>query len=203
MFVKPLPDETRVLEQLRCGDEASFNQIYRHYSPYIYKRVLLLLHSPQLAEDVTQEIFMKVWQDRFTMAEIRSLTSYLLVVARNHTLNVLKKASRTREGMGEIIHHFDTTSHSTEYEVLNNEYSSFIQRKLSELPPRSREIFVMCREQSRSYSEVAETLGISRDAVKSRMVHVMKIMRSSVKKEIGLSLLILINCHHLVYCCHT
>ena len=88
--------------------------------------------------------------------------------------------------MSEIIRHFDVARNTTEDDVLSNEYLAFIRKKLDELPPRSREIFRMCREQSKSYEEVAAALGITRDAVKSRMMHAMKTLKNSVEREIGL-----------------
>ncbi len=149
-----------------------------------------LIHSPELSEDICQEIFLKIWESREKLSDIRSFRAYLFITARNHTFNVLKKAARSDAGMSEIIRHFDTSRNSTEEDVQNNEYLDFIRRKLEELPPRSREIFRMCREQSKSYDEVAAELGITRDAVKSRMVHAMKVLKSSVENEIGLPLAI-------------
>lgn len=186
MFDKVLDGETVILQQLQAGDGEAFSAIYRHYYSSVHAQVLHLIHSPELAEDITQEIFLKIWENRQKLPDIRSFKSYLFITARNHSLNALKSAARSEAGMSEIIRHFDIARNTTEDDVLSNEYLAFIQRKLDELPPRSREIFRMCREQSKSYDEVAAALGITRDAVKSRMMHAMKTLKNSVEKEIGL-----------------
>lgn len=186
MFNRALDDEILILQRLQAGDEEAFSAIYRHYYPAVHAQVQHLLHSPEMSEDISQEIFLKIWETREKLPDIKSFKSYLFITARNHTINALKKAARSNAGISEIIRHFGITNNSTEDHIQNNEYREFIIRKLEELPPRSREIFRMCREQSKSYDEVAAELGITRDAVKSRMVHAMKMLKNSVKKEIGL-----------------
>jgi RNA polymerase sigma-70 factor (family 1) len=186
MFIEPLVDEDEILMRLQTGDEHSFNLVYQHYFSFVCACVIRLIHSPQLAEDVTQDIFIKVWEKRSGLAEIKSFRPWLFIMARNHSINVLKKAARCEEGMGEIIRHFHRSPEAANDEILNNEYAKFIQNKLNELPPRAREVFQLCREQSKTYSEVATALGITRDAVKSRMVHAMKHLRNSAEKEMGL-----------------
>ena len=185
MFIEPLDDEDRILQRLQTGDEHSFNLIYQHYFSFVCVKVARLIHSPQLAEDVAQEVFIKIWEARSGLAEIKSFRSYLFITARNHSINVLKKAARCEEGMGEIVRHFHTTPHPENDEIQNNEYVRFIRNKMDELPPRAKEIFVLCREQSKTYSQVAAALGITRDAVKSRMMYAMKLLRISAEKEMG------------------
>jgi RNA polymerase sigma-19 factor, ECF subfamily len=192
MNVNAVDNEEIVLKRLQAGDQNAFSDIYSHYYPSVHAQVLHLVHSPELSEDVTQEIFLKIWENRGKLPDIQSFKSYLFITARNHTLNVLKSAARSEAGMCEIIRHFEHFRNSTEEDVQHNEYLRFIQQKMDELPPRTREIFQLCREQSKSYNEVAASLGISRDAVKSRMVHAMKILRDSAEREMGLPLVVLL-----------
>ena len=188
MYIKALEEEEVVIQRLQAGDEKSFALVYNHYYSSVQAQVLHILHSPEMTEDVTQEIFIRIWENREKLSEVRSFKSYLFITARNYTLNVLKSASRSEAAMGEIIRYLDKYRNTTQDQVQDNEYLRFINRQLEALPPRSREIFNMCRVQSKTYNEVAAELGISRDAVKSRMVHVMKTLRSSIEKETGLPL---------------
>jgi RNA polymerase sigma-70 factor (family 1) len=185
-------DEKTVLQKLQNGDKHSFAVMYNHYYSFVHARVLHLIHSTELAEDVTQEIFLKIWENREKLGAVQSFKSYLFITARNHTLNTLKSISRSENGLSEIVRYINTSHNSTEEEVLSNEYAKFIQQKLEELPPRTKEIFRLCREQSKTYNEVAAELGISRDAVKSRMMHAIKTLRDAAEKEIGLPLVVLL-----------
>ena len=188
----PPADETELVKRLSKGDESAFGLLYSHYYDDVKFKVLRMLRSPELSEDVTQEIFMKIWEARQQIVDIRSFRAYLLTTARNHSINVLKSAARRQEGMREILSHYNSTTKATEDAVQDNEYMKFLQRKLDELPVRTKEIFRLCREQSKSYKEVAEALGISRDAVKSRMVHAMKLLKQSAQNEMDLPVILLI-----------
>ncbi|WP_438871731.1 RNA polymerase sigma factor [Pedobacter panaciterrae] len=123
---------------------------------------------------------------------MQSLKAYLHIVARNHTLNSLKKAFRSEVAMSEIVNSFVEERNSTEDELLNKEYYDYLQKALAVLSPRSREVFKLCREQGKSYEEVATALGISRNAVKNHMVASMKILRTSVERDLGISLGVLL-----------
>lgn len=191
MFNTALDDEPEILQQLTGGDELAFARLYQHYYSSVHSTVQHILPSPQLVEDVTQEIFLKLWENRSKLGEIRTFRSYLFIITRNHALSVLKRAARTKAGLAELIRHSESGHNPTEDALISHEYLQFINRKLAELPPRSRQVFHMCREESKTYDEVAAALGISRDAVKSRMMHAIKFLRTSSQKELGLPLAVI------------
>lgn len=187
MYPSPLHNEQELLTQLAAGDEQAFGTIYRHYIFSVSQFLVKYLKSPQIAEDISQEVFVKIWENRIRMSQVDSFKAYLFVTARNHSLNVLKSASRAAPVMGEIVRHYQLQRSDTEDELLNKEYLQFLQRTIADLPPRSREVFRLCREQGKSYDEVAALLGISRNSVKNHMVHSMKQLKIAVEKELGIS----------------
>lgn len=179
--------ETVFLEQLIAGDAAGFNGIYNLYHQTIFNFVIKFVNSEPLAEDLTQEIFVKIWESRHRLREVKSFKAYLFVTARNHALNKLKAIFKSEIAIGEVIDNFIPLRSVTEEEILNKEYSFFLKSTLETLPDRTRSIFKLCREQGKSYEEVAADLQISRNAVKNHMVNAMKVLGASVKKELGIS----------------
>jgi len=141
-----------------------------------------------MAEDLTQEVFIKIWENRETLYNVQSFKNYLFVTSRNHTLNAMKKAFRSEAAMGVMISSFVSTRNTIEEDVIHGEYLEFLNSVLNSLPQRTRDIFKMCREQGKSYDEVATELGISRNAVKNHMVASIKALSLSVRKELGLPL---------------
>jgi RNA polymerase sigma factor (sigma-70 family) len=142
-----------------------------------------------MAEDLSQEIFLKIWEHRKTMAELDSFRAYLFITARNHTLSTLVKASRQESTLSEILSHYHQASAPpAEDRLLLDEYSAFLKKALDTVPPRARLVFQMCREQGMTYDQVARELGITRNSVRNHMVLSMKILRSAVSKELGISL---------------
>lgn len=183
--------EDELLSLLVKGDETAFRRLYNQYNRPLYSFVVKYVHSSPLAEDLVQEVFIKIWENHKQLEHVRSFKAYLFTTARNHTLNSLKKAFRSETAASEIINTFCSLRNGTEDHLLDKEYLSFLNKILNSLPPRSREIFCLCREQKKTYEEVAQTMGISRNAVKNHMVFSMKVLRTSAEKELGISLSIL------------
>ena len=180
------------MQQLIAGDENGFVGLYEIYNRSIFNFILKYVSSTPLAEDLTQEVFIKIWESRLNLIGVRSFKAYLFITARNHTLNSLKVVFRSQAAIGEVIAGFVDLRNDTEEDMLHKDYVVFLKKTLNELPARTREIFKLCREEEKSYDEVAKSLNISRNAVKNHMVHSMKVLSSSVKKEFGISLTIII-----------
>ncbi|EHQ31203.1 RNA polymerase sigma factor [Mucilaginibacter paludis] len=184
--------DAELQELMVNGDYQAFTVIYSRYVNPLKQFLFKILKSTELTEDITQEVFIKVWANRAKLAQIKSFKAYLYIAARNHALDSLKAAFRSEVAMGEVIRSFIEQRDSTAENLLDKEYRLFLDRVLASLPERTREIFALCREQGKSYDEVADILGISRNAVKNHMVFSMKILSNSVKKELGISLSILL-----------
>ncbi|AOM76019.1 RNA polymerase sigma factor [Pedobacter steynii] len=178
--------------KLVAGDDSAFSELYERYSAQVYQYIKKFVHSTDLSEDLTQEIFIKIWQCKSKLGEVQSIRAYLFIMARNHTLNSLKKAMRSDVAMAEIVNSFVEERNETEEELLSKEYHEYLERELNALPARTREVFRFCRQQGKSYDEVAMELGISRNAVKNHMVASMKILGASAKRDLGVSLSVLL-----------
>jgi RNA polymerase sigma-70 factor (family 1) len=170
---------------MAAGHEAAFECIYQYYHPKIYSYILSLVKSPQLAEDLQQEVFLKIWEARDKLPEIKTFGPYLFSVARNHTINVLRSVTRSQIVLSEILRH--SAEPCAGDEILDRDYDRFIQKVLLSLPPRTREIYRKCKEQGRTYEEVARELGISGNAVKRHMINSIKVLREATTKDLGLS----------------
>ncbi len=184
--------ETILIDQLSTGDNLAFTKLYDHYYNAIYLFILKFVKFSQLAEDLTQEVFIKIWEDRVQLKEKESFSAWLFIVARNHTLNFLKKASRESVGMSQIVRNYQFEHNPIEEQMLDKEYHEKLREVLISLPDRTREVFRLCREEDRSYEEVTEILGISRNAVKKHMVRSNKVFKEKFKNKF-LSIVFLFN----------
>ncbi|RKR84026.1 RNA polymerase sigma-70 factor (ECF subfamily) [Mucilaginibacter gracilis] len=186
-LLSTLSDE-ELLPELIAGRAEAFSVLYERYNRNIYQFIYKYVHSAALADDLTQEVFIRLWNGRQQLSHVQSFKGYLLISARNHTLNSLKAALRSERAMGEVVRNFVAQRKTTDERLLENDYAAFLQRELSKLPERSREIFRLCRQEYRTYEEVALELGISKSAVKNHMVYTMKVLKASVEHELGVSL---------------
>ncbi|CAM4430037.1 RNA polymerase sigma-70 factor, ECF subfamily [Pedobacter westerhofensis] len=174
---------------IKCanGSDRAFAELYRRHASLVYRFILSFVKSAELADDLRQEVFIKVWENRLVLADVKSFKSYLFSISKNHTLNVLKRASTNATAMAYVLNNYQE-QHTPEDDLVSKEYLAYLNQVISEISPQSRAVFMLCRQQHKSYDEVAEILDISRNAVKKHMVKSMKILREAVKRDLDLPL---------------
>ncbi len=191
MQYKQQHNDSWLADRLANGDHDAFSEFYSGFYPVLYRYALKILKLEPLAQDVTTEIFLTLWQKRGELKPVQSLRAYLLTAVRNRSINVLKEQSRSQVAMNQLRHQFEQKSINSEECLLTKEYIAFIKTELENLPARARQVFNLCREEGRSYDEVASELGISRNAVKGHMVYSMKKLKTSAQKKLGISFVLL------------
>lgn len=188
-------NENGLVQKISAGDEQAFALLYEEYRQSLHAFIVKLVKSPDMAEDIAQEVFIKIWEHRHQLEQVQSFRAYLFITARNHTLNVLKRIAWEDAAKAEVTRHFRILRAATtdsEEAMLSKEYSQMLVTMLASLPNQSRKVFRLCREENKSYGEVASLLGISRNAVKKHMVRSMKFFRDSLGAEFIIILSILL-----------
>src|SRR5690606_25139600 len=181
-----------LLHRISKDDEDAFSELYRTYEPGMHHFFKRYVHADSLADDLCQELFIKLWANRRQLAGVREFRPYLHVIARNLALNALKRLAVSQHAMGELLRHYPIQQEVTEQTVMAREYRRLLDQVLSRLPRRSREIFALCREQGKSYDEAARVLGVSRNAIKNHMVSTLKVLKSFAEKQLGVTIALLI-----------
>ncbi|MNL15443.1 ECF RNA polymerase sigma factor SigL [compost metagenome] len=183
--------EIELLEKLKQQDPAAFAGLYDLYVRKIYAYALGILKSPALAEDVTQDTFVKLWEHAGAVHTDRSVQPFLFTITRNHCLNVIKQASRETWISDELFTHaLDQAENGLEY-TERKQTGEFIGKAIEQLPPQRRLIYDLCRNYGYSYKQAAEKLGIKDSTVNSQMVKALKTIREFMIRN-GALLLILI-----------
>jgi len=190
---KVLENEMELLQKAAAGEANAFARLYNHYRSLVYHFIARYAKSPQLTDDLTQEIFMKVWEKKESLTDLYAFKSYLFTLSKNHTLNYLKRAAVDNTAKSVILNNYTMTS-SLDEDVQAKDYLAYLQNILASLSPQSREVFRLCRQEFKSYDEAAEILGISRSAVKKHMVKSMKMLGDAVKRDLGIPLGIFLTC---------
>jgi RNA polymerase sigma-70 factor (family 1) len=185
-------NDTGLLQRLAADDPKAYTDIYEAYFPLLLQSATRFLKIKPAAEDVCNEVFLTLWQNRKQLPEIQSLQAYLLTSVRNRSINALKSIARSHAMAEEVKNTFPPHTIDAEAQLLNKEYVDFIKRGIQELPNRAKEVFTLCREEGCSYEEASARLGISRDAVKWHMVVSMKKLKTWAEKDLGISFSLLL-----------
>src|SRR6202012_1932690 len=117
----------------------------------LYAFLYKFLKNPDLTEDMTQEVFIKVWEGRMTLPQLGSVKSYLFTIGRNHVFNFLKRAGTDRNAKSLILKFYDTGGNSLENLLHARDYQRYLEEILAGLTPQSREVFRLCRQEGRTY----------------------------------------------------
>jgi RNA polymerase sigma-70 factor (ECF subfamily) len=174
MRALPEPSDSDLLQSMLAGDEAALAALYRRRQGSIYRFALQMSGSPALAEDVTQEVFLALMRDGTSYDAARGpLNWFLLGMARN--------LMRQRLGRERFYTSLEDNSneHPVESELQNlsnplddlshNETIESLRRAVLSLPPRYREVVVLCELQELSYAEAAGVLDCAIGTVRSRL----------------------------------
>ncbi|GGC47213.1 DNA-directed RNA polymerase sigma-70 factor [Parapedobacter defluvii] len=181
MAAKVLLDERTLLSKVAEGDQRAFRAIYDHYYDRILGYGLRLLKSDLLAEEMVQHAFLKIWTLEEKLTEIENLERYLITVARNHALDVLRRRKLTVRVNREISMDWSESHNETEEEILLNDTRRMLDEAIELLAPQQKRVYKLCRQQGLKYDEAAKELNLSPATVQSYM----KLALSTLRKHLA------------------
>lgn len=175
-------DEQCLEHRLRLSDKEAFETAFEAYYRQIYLLALRYLKSRALAEDVVQEVFLKLWTHRAGVMDSK-LQSYLVTITKNHILNVLRSDNRARKRILQCIAPADTHDVSSEEWLIETDKSAALYKAIENLPKRQRVITKLKIYRSLDNATVAAKLKISVNTVKAQYRIALQFLRSLQKKN--------------------
>lgn len=191
MAIKPLHNEKDLLQRIADGDDRAFAELFRAYHEPLAKYIFTLLESVQMCEEIVQDVFVKIWENRIELPEKDRFTSYMFILTRNYTLNCVRKIIRDRK-QGQL--YVDDVLHYTEGEEalkIDDGYQDVLNRAVAQLPPSQQKV-LMFRQQGLKTREIAEKMGISTDSVKKYQQWAASSVAKFIKSHAALSVLLMI-----------
>lgn len=170
--------ELELLERLKRQDSSAFSGLYKLHIKKVYAYVISIVKSPALAEDITHDTFVKLWENAENIHSDRSVQAYLFTLARNHSLNTIRRAARETWISEEIIANARTRMEDGLQFTQRRETGRYITEAIDLLPPQRRLIYDLCRNKGYSYKQAAEQLGIKDSTVNSQMVKALRTIKN-------------------------
>jgi RNA polymerase sigma-70 factor (family 1) len=190
--MKESKDIHDLLYQLSKNDEIAFRQIFRLFSNRVYSFSLRLTKCNTSAEEMVQEVFMKVWINRAKMQTVENFPSYLFIVTKNLILNSIKRNAIEEKAKAAFAMESVTNHSDTEEKVILDDYERILNETIDHLPPQQRLVYSMCHQEGLQYEEVAQRLKISRLTVKTHMHQALKTIKSQFSHIIQVVLLLIL-----------
>lgn len=159
-----LYSEEDLLIKVSAGDEDAFRHLFLKYHQQLGIHIFRITNSVDIAEEIVQDVFLKIWMSRETLVRVRNFKAYLFVISKNHTLNCLRKLSRERihkkeweDGSVKIL-----TSESDSFNI----YYCLLDEAIDQLPPQQQKVYLLSRHERLRYAEIANRLNLSCETVK-------------------------------------
>lgn len=160
-------DISTTVQNLISGSKSAFTDIFYAYHKKIYLFCRKYFFNQEDAEEVVQDVFLKLWQRRKNIDPEQNFQSYLYAIAKNSVYDSLKK--KVKQQMQYYDTSFDEAVNETENLVLFRELQKNFDEALTTLPDKRREIFYMSRKEGLSNKEIAEKMGISLKTVETHI----------------------------------
>lgn len=163
-------NESSLLSQLKAGDRAAFFTVYNKFMKKLYRYSLRFVHSEDIAEEVVQTAFIRLWEYRHNIDVEKPLDAYLYVITRNAALDFLRKAAVDEKMKKEIWLNYSPIAGNPEADFVYSQYKAIAEKAIVQLSPVRKKVFNMRYTEEMSYDEIARQLNISKNTVKTHLL---------------------------------
>ena len=171
------------VECLKKDDFVAFDALFRKYSKKLYAFSLSITRDSFAAEEITQLVFLKVWEKRTLIDQHLSFKSFLFSITYNETISWLRKEKSEKRRISEFIQASGTLTNETEQSIVFRDIVGIAAQLIDELPEKRKQIFILSREQGFSNKEIALKLGVSVKTVENQMTAALKYLREKLGKH--------------------
>lgn len=177
-------------------DESAFCELYALYKNRLMFFAMKFLKSKEFAEDVFQDAFTSVWQNRRFLNPDSPFAPYVYTIVKNRILNLLAGIEKEQQLKNIILSGSVDVTNDTEDKILDDDLNQLLEKALLDLTSQQRRIFDMSRKEMKSHKEIAEELNISVYTVQQHISASLKVIRSYLVKYSGTyaDLLVLLFC---------
>ena len=173
------PDDTKLMERCNNGDRQAFEMLLARYEKPVFNAAYRMLHSPDDARDVTQTVFLKVFEHLDQYDPKYRFFSWIYRITLNESINWLKKTNRLDALDGDPV---DTAS-GPEQDASNEQLSERMQAALMTISPDYRAVIVLKHLLGCSYQEISEVLEIPEKKVKSRLYTARQLLQETLTER--------------------
>ena len=175
-----MTDDTILKLFTETGDKTAYIELYHRYHAQLYSAARKRGLSAEVAEEVVQDLFINLWQQRLNIHIHSSISGYLFTAIRNLVLNQMQKEAvrlKFQDSLKIYIHDFDN---STEETVIAKDLDANISKNVRALQDKSRSVYELSRNYHKSNKQIAVELGISEKTVENHMTRAIRYLRLSL-----------------------
>jgi RNA polymerase sigma-70 factor (family 1) len=179
-----LRDEDKILVvKVKNDDQMAFQQLFEKYAERIYYFSMRYIKNKEEAEEIAQEVFVRVWLRRHDLKEELSFSSYIFMIAKNALIDTIRRKQKETIFQDNIKPNTELYSSSSNDSMEYKELSTLIDRSIAELPLKRKQIYLLSRDEGLTYKQIAEKLNISIKTVETHMRLALQQLKKSVNEN--------------------
>lgn len=191
--------ESETFESFKKGEEAAFTYFYDKYFHRITSFSVQFIYDKDEAENLAQEAFINLWQNRKDIQSINGIQSFLYTYAKSKCLNFIRHNKVKDKFKNDLLNHKER---ELDIEVLNSiqfdtleltELERIINESINDLPPKTREVFIKKRFENKKNAEIAEEMQVTLKAVEAHMTKALKILKTKLSDYLFLIFILICN----------
>jgi len=169
--------------------ERQFKLLFDRYKKPIHDYIRIITASHEVAEEITQEVFIRLWKKRGSYAEIEQIDYYIFRIARNECMRYFKKAAVEtqlfRDLQKRMTAEYDNINEYIDYK----ETETLLDQAINSLSPQRRKVYQLSRRQGLRIEEIAAEMGISYNTARNHLVEALRKIRNHYLKNLSVSLI--------------
>jgi RNA polymerase sigma-70 factor (ECF subfamily) len=171
-----------LIERLQQDDVGAFDTLYWQYHEVVYRNILKFTKDPVVAEDILQEVFIKLWEKRSTIKGEHSVAGWLFVISFNLSVNHTRKRLREQVLQKKLAIAEPDNSIQAGATMYEEQYQ-LLENAIEQLSPQKRKVVTLCKLEGKTYEEAAGELKISRNTVKEHLQAAMINLNEYIRKK--------------------
>ncbi len=175
--------EEELVFLLKGGSQDAFGQLFGTYSPKLYRFALSYLKTETDAEEIVQEVFLKLWERHSSLKNEKSFQSYLFTIAFNAIKNKFNRKMREEKYKHELFELFSCEKPTLESKLNFEKLLDKLDFYIDQLPEKRKKVFLKRKKEGKSIDMIASEMGISPKTVKNQITEAMKSLKKSFDNE--------------------
>ncbi|MFT3935300.1 MAG: sigma-70 family RNA polymerase sigma factor [Chitinophagaceae bacterium] len=189
-----LHNEEMLVGEMQAGSEAAFTALYSYYSPKLYINLLGIVKDAEVAEEIVQELFTRVWHKKDSLGIKENFGGYVYRMAQHLAFDFFRSLKRDRALQEKFRLQAGEHFIPDEYELQHQQSSAILQKAIEQLPAQQKKVYELVKLDGHTYKKAAELLGISAFTVKEYLVAANKSIRKFILGHTDALILLLIAC---------
>jgi RNA polymerase sigma-70 factor (family 1) len=180
-------------ERLADDDVSAFTEIYNRYYDRIFQLAFAYAKLTELAEDVAQQVFLKLWERRKELRKTENPEGWLFRAAKYQVWTILQREAGRKEYQDKIVQMLYENGLSPDQQIFQKEQVAIINEAINTLTPKQQEVYRLGRESGMTYQQIADKLNIGKETVKEHMFKALKALRNKLESHKDILLIVILH----------